>query len=143
MGEVGNEMQVALERLYEALGRPVFEIDPAERGEAFIAAVVDEATRRIRDLPLVEWPRVRTIATLPNAKLTPQVVLARTLEKATHGKLKSVYIGLQWAANDHFTYDYSHMALTDLSMHKLMLEYRLQNVAFGSVDDESMSPAAP
>lgn len=140
MGVVDDEVRAALERLYDVLGRPAFDSGP--NGERFTAAIIDEATRRIRQLPLVPWQRVRTIATLPNVRLTPQVVLARTAEKAEHAKLKSVYIGLHWADRDEFDYDYSMMPVRDLSMHRLVLERRLQNVAFDSDGNETLKPAS-
>lgn len=140
MGVVDDDVRKALERLWEALGQPAFETGP--NGEDFTVAIINEATRRILKEPLVPWQQVRTISTLPNTRLTPTVVLGRTLEKAQRGKLKSVYIGLHWADRDEFAYDYSSMSVRDLSMHRLVLERRLTNVAFESDDDETLKPAS-
>lgn len=141
MGVVDDEVRKALEHLYEALGRPVFDSGPD--GNRYTAMLIDEATRRLLKEPLVPWQKVRTLTTLPNARLTPVVVLARTLEKAQHGKLTSVYMGLQWADRDQFDYDYSLMSVRDLSMHRLVIERRLQNVAFGGSDsNETLTPTS-
>jgi hypothetical protein len=137
---VDNEAEIhtALQELSEALGNPALETDVS-----LGVAVIREATRRLLKESLVPWPRVRTLSTLPNTKLTPVVVLARTLEKAQHGKLKSVYIGLHWADRDEFDYDYSLMPVRDLSMHRLVIDRRLQNVAFGGSDtNETLTPVS-
>lgn len=132
------EIHIALQELSEALGNPALETDVS-----LGVAVIREATRRLLKESLVPWPRVRTLSTLPNTKLTPVVVLARTLEKAQHGKLKSVYIGLHWADRDEFDYDYSLMPVRDLSMHRLVIDRRLQNVAFGGSDtNETLTPVS-
>lgn len=128
------EIRSALQELSEALGNPAFDTD---------VEIIREATRRLLKEPLTPWPRVRTLSTLPNTRLTPTVVLARTLEKAQHGKLKSVYVGLHWADRDEFDYDYSLMPVRDLSMHRLVIDRRLQNVAFGGSDtNETLTPAS-
>lgn len=135
-----DDVHEAYLALSQALGNPV--LDNRE-GEPPEITLVREATRRLMKEQLVPWPRVRTLATLPGTKLTPTVVLGRTLEKAQHGKLKDVYIGLHWADRDEFDYDYSLMPIRDLSMHRLVLERRLQNVAFGGSDsNETLNPAS-
>jgi hypothetical protein len=138
MGVVDDEVRAALERLYDVLGRPAFDTGPQHA-----AAIIEEATRRIEGLPMTPWPKTRVISTLPNARLTPVVVLGRSLEKAQHGKLKSVYVGIQWADRDEFNYDYSLMSTRDLGMHRLVLERRLNRVAFGADEaNETLNPAS-
>lgn len=133
-----QDVHEAYLELAKALGSPV--LTPRD-GESFEVTLVREATRRILGLPLIPWQRTRSIATLPNAKLTPTVVLARSLEKAQHGKIKSTWIGIEWSADSTFDYDYSSMAVHDLGMHRLVLERRLQRVAFG--EDRDSETAYP
>jgi hypothetical protein len=135
-----EDLHNAMLELSVALGNPVLDI-PA--GSSVEAALVREATRRILQLPLVPWQKTRAISTLPNTKLTPTVVLGRSLEKAQHGKIKSVWVGIHWADSDQFDYDYSSMQVRDLSLHRLVIERRLNNVAFGSDDtNETLKPAS-
>lgn len=86
------------------------------------------------------WLFKRKIATLPNVALTPEVVLARTLEKAqgrvTHADgstaptIRAVYLGIEFW--DHtFVYDYSSMGIRDLLMHQLVLQRRIDELARG------------
>lgn len=135
-----HDLQTALRELSQALGNTALDVPD---GSSMEATLVREATRRILNLPLIPWTKTRTISTLANVKLTPTVVLARTLEKAQHGKLKSVWIGMQWADLDEFTYDSSLLAVRDLAMHRLVLERRLTNVAFGGDEtNETLTPAS-
>lgn len=62
------------------------------------------------------WKRRRKIVSLPGAKLTPEVALARTLEKAQAGTIKSVYIGIEW---DDGTYvgEWSNQMVSSLLIH--------------------------
>lgn len=135
-----EDLHNAILELSVALGNPVLD---APVGSSMDAALVREATRRILQMPLVPWQKTRTISTLANTKLTPTVVLARSLEKAQHGKIRSAWIGIHWAGSDQFDYDYSLMSVRDLSMHRLVLERRLSNVAFGGDDtNETLKPAS-
>lgn len=135
-----HDLTNALQELSQALGNPVPDIPD---GSSMEAALVREATRRIKRLPLVPWQKTRTIATLSNTKLTPTVVLARSLEKAQHGKIRSAWVGIHWADSDQFDYDCSLMPVRDLSLHRLVLERRLNNVAFGGDDtNETLKPAS-
>lgn len=58
-----------------------------------------------------EWKEQRKIATLPNVAPTPELVLARTLEKA--GRMKGVVILIHWD-NGKWDEDHSVMKLSDL-----------------------------
>ena len=62
------------------------------------------------------WERQRKISTLPNCRVTPDVALARSLEKAKAGKIKSVYIGIQFE-DGSFDADWSLMAISELATH--------------------------
>lgn len=84
------------------------------------------------------WQTQRKIATLPNVILNPDVVLARSLEKANslvtnadgskQPSVKGVYVGIHFW-DDAFVYDYSNMQLRDLLMHKMVLDRRIAEVA--------------
>lgn len=62
------------------------------------------------------WYYLRKIASLPKARRTPEVSLAQTLEKANAGKIKSVYIGIEWS-DGTFCGDWSNMTLQTLAFH--------------------------
>lgn len=89
-------------------------------------------------MPTSWWQSVRKIATLPGVMLTPELVLARNLEKArghldymdhvANPKIKSVWVGIQWW-DDSYAYDYSLMTLEQLNMHRLVLDMRLREIA--------------
>lgn len=64
----------------------------------------------------MNWLRQRKIAFLNNTRRTPLVALAQTLEKAQAGKIKSVYISIQWE-DDTFASDWSQMKRAELLMH--------------------------
>lgn len=135
-----EDLHNAMLELSVALGNPALD---APAGSSMEAALVREATRRILQMPLVPWQKTRTISTLANTKLTPTVVLARTLEKAQHGKIRSAWVGIHWADSDQFDYDCSLMSIRDLGLHRLVLERRLNNVAFGGDDtNETLKPAS-
>lgn len=83
------------------------------------------------------WKSVRKIATMPGVVWTPEVVLARTLEKARahidaaefckSAKVTSVYIGVQFS-DGTYGYDYSRMSIEQLNMHHLIIEMRLNEL---------------
>jgi hypothetical protein len=75
----------------------------------------------------MSWFKQRKIAWLGNTKRTPDVALAQTLEKANAGRIKSVYIGIQWD-DDTFQGDWSQMPLTDLLMHAKRCELEANSV---------------
>lgn len=64
----------------------------------------------------VNWLRERKIAFLNHTKRTPVVALAQTLEKAQAGKIKSIYISIQWE-DDSYDSDWSQMKRSELLMH--------------------------
>lgn len=70
---------------------------------------------------LNDWLRRRKIAQLPGTTRTAVNALAATLEKAQAGKVKSVYIGIQWE-DDTFCGDWSAMPRKDLAVHALMAQ---------------------
>ena len=61
---------------------------------------------------------VRTIVHLPGTKLTPEVVLHRTLTKTS--RIKAVAIVIQWD-DDTFDTDWSTMKNSELCMASMML----------------------
>lgn len=69
----------------------------------------------------MDWLRQRKIAFLQHTKRTPLVALAQTLEKAQAGKIKSVYIGIQWE-DDTFVADWSSMTRSELASHALLAQ---------------------
>lgn len=70
----------------------------------------------------MDWKRERKISTLPNCEVTAEVALARALEKASAGFIKSVYIGIEW--NDGtFVADWSSMRSPDLAAHALVAQH--------------------
>jgi hypothetical protein len=85
------------------------------------------------------WNSVRKIATLPNVKLTPTVVLARTLEKAQRGRIRSVYIGIEWEANEDgkenvFVHDWSSMPPTSLAAHAMVADITAKRLFHADID---------
>ena len=82
------------------------------------------------------WHRKRKIATMPGVRLTPTVILARTLEKAQAGRIKSVYIAIEWDENADgseggFEGDWSSMTPGDLLCHSKVLDKVATNAFFG------------
>ena len=67
------------------------------------------------------WRRIRKIAHLPGTRRTAVVALASTLEKARAGRIKSVYIGIEWD-DGTFCGDWSNMERRDLATHALMAQ---------------------
>lgn len=131
---MGDEyISEALSGLVEALGNPRLEPLP---GENVTDTVLREATRRILSLPRVPWQQSRVIATMPNTRLTPQVCLARTLEKSNAGKIESVYIGVQWAdSKNQFVADWSSMPSWALSVHARLANRICDDIMFGGDGD--------
>lgn len=60
------------------------------------------------------WQRARKIAHLPGTDITPELVLARTLEKAKAGHIKNVCIYVQWT-DESVDFDYCTMKQSDLA----------------------------
>jgi hypothetical protein len=71
-----------------------------------------------------EWRKNRKVITFPGNPATPLQVLARTFDKAQQGKLKSVYVAIQWA-DGSFNNDWSTMSTTDMMMHIKTAEKQL------------------
>lgn len=65
------------------------------------------------------WLKTRKIAHLPGTKLTPEVVLARTLEKAP--RIKSVVVVVMWD-DDTFDTDWSQMQVSEFCMASKILD---------------------
>ena len=60
-----------------------------------------------------DWRSRRKLVTLPlPGALTPEIVLARTLEKARDGRIKSVVIGIVWD-DGAVSSDYSKIGMGD------------------------------
>jgi delta-aminolevulinic acid dehydratase/porphobilinogen synthase len=66
-----------------------------------------------------DWLKERKIAQMPGVPRTAVNTLASTLEKAVAGKIKSVYIGIQWE-DDTYCGDWSNQPISSLAMHALM-----------------------
>lgn len=76
------------------------------------------------------WRWKRKIATLPGP-VTPDVALARTLEKAkavvthedgsTSPTISGVYIAIRWW-DDNYAFDYSSMSVAEMLFHREMLD---------------------
>ncbi len=79
---------------------------------------------------VISWLRQRKIAFLNHTKRTPVVALAQTLEKAQAGKIKSVFICIQWEDDDSFDSDWSQMPRSALLMHA----YHAQHVIHAEVE---------
>ena len=62
---------------------------------------------------------VRKVAHLPGTRLTPDVVLARTMEKMPH--IKAVTVVIQWD-DDTFDCDWSSMRTSELCMAAKVLD---------------------
>lgn len=75
----------------------------------------------------MSWIKQRKIAFLQHTKRTPVVALAQSLEKAQSGKIKSVYIGIQWQ-DDTFASDWSNMQDRDLATHAAQIQKELMGV---------------
>jgi delta-aminolevulinic acid dehydratase/porphobilinogen synthase len=68
-----------------------------------------------------DWRRTRKIAQMPGVERTPVNTLAATLEKATAGHVKSVYIGIEWT-DGTFCGDWSRMPRKDIAVHALVAQ---------------------
>lgn len=62
--------------------------------------------------------RPRTVVHLPGTRLTPEVLLHRTLQKV--GRIKAVAVVIHWD-DDSFDTDWSSMKVSELCMASLML----------------------
>lgn len=60
------------------------------------------------------WRRARKLAHLPGTDITPELVLARTLEKAKAGHIKRVCVYIQWT-DESTDFDWSTMKQSDLA----------------------------
>ena len=65
---------------------------------------------------------------LPGTKLSPEVVLHRTLEKLEH--IRAVTIVIQWH-NDEFDTEWSQMTVSELCMASIVLEEEMRGVVTG------------
>lgn len=73
-----------------------------------------------------EWTRQRKIATLPGVRVDAVTSLARSLDKAQQGKVKSVCISIEWE-DGTFATDYSCMKMSTLCMHVASLQIDMQD----------------
>lgn len=64
---------------------------------------------------------------LPGTRLTPEVVLHRTVNKASH--IKAVVVVIQWD-DDTFDMDWSEMKASELAMAALILNRKATSVIF-------------
>jgi hypothetical protein len=71
------------------------------------------------------------IALLPGAKLTPEVLLARTADKLS--RIKAVTVIIQWD-DDTVACDWSSMKTSELCMAKDVLALNVQAVLEGNYD---------
>lgn len=81
-------------------------------------------------MPINDWPKRRKVSTLPGVKPDAVTVLARTLDKAQQGELKSVYISLQWK-DDSYSSDWSSMQRFELAMHQSFIHNDAQLELWG------------
>ena len=89
------------------------------------------------------WPRSRKISQLPGTRTTPQLVLARTLERASAGDIKSVIVCIEWAdgrKNEAFGCDWSRMSIGQLACHELRMKKEVEDVFFGRDDSITIPP---
>lgn len=88
-----------------------------------------------------EWYRQRKISTLPGVRADAATILARTLEKANAGKIKSVVISIEWTDTTHAS-DWSNMKINELAMHGLCIQRHIQAEIFPCDDDFTEKPQA-
>ena len=84
------------------------------------------------------WKKERKIVTHPSAEITPQIVLARSLDKAK--KMRGVIVVIQW--DDHTVdCDWSNMRLSDLCFLERRFHQEVEAV-FHEGDHEVEEPSA-
>lgn len=74
----------------------------------------------------------------PSARVTPELSLLRTLEKARAGRIKSVYISIEWD-NETIGADWSQMKIATLCQHKIAMDRYVQQELF----PQDHAPAGP
>ena len=75
------------------------------------------------------WPRNRKVSTLPGVRADAVTVLARTLDKAQQGKIRSVLISIEW--QDTTTEcDWSSMKNDTLCYHAVTMQHQVQMEMF-------------
>lgn len=73
-------------------------------------------------------PYEQKVVHLPGTTLTPEVLLHRTLSKAS--RIKAVTVVIQWD-DDSFDADWSSMKTSELVMAALVLDENARNTAMG------------
>lgn len=71
---------------------------------------------------------------MPNVPSTPEMVLSRTLDKAQQGRVKSVYISIEWETGQ-IASDWSDMPVEKLCLHAVACRIETDGVAKGFVDE--------
>jgi hypothetical protein len=79
----------------------------------------------------IPWIKRRKIATLPNIKTDPKLVLHRVLEKVEAGEVVSVYVSMEWSDNRGFDADWSNMQVGSLALHAMNAMAEAQKVSRG------------
>ena len=75
---------------------------------------------------------------LPGTKLTPEVVLHRTLQKLEH--IKAVTVMIQWN-DDSYDADWSQMKVSELCMAERQLHLNIDETLHGKNQKPSTKPA--
>jgi hypothetical protein len=70
---------------------------------------------------ITAWEKKRKLVQLPGTGASPELVLARCLEKARHGHIKSIAVSIEWDDETYAT-DCSDMLVSKLLLHILNLE---------------------
>lgn len=86
------------------------------------------------------WQRQRKLVQLPGTPASPQLVLARTLEKAK--RIKSVAISIEWD-DGTFAYDCSDMMISYLLLHSHSLAGFADDAFIGGQVDMDPEEAPP
>ena len=83
---------------------------------------------------MTDWKMQRKIVSLPGIGVTPQVALARTLEKHEH--IKSVFISIEWT-NGAIAADFSSLSIPILAAHALHTQYVANQIMHSVAPDDS------
>lgn len=74
-----------------------------------------------------DWVRQRKIARIASAVYTPDVLLAQFLEMARAGKLRNVYVSVQWESDETFSASWSNMCTSELACHGMLAHQKALN----------------
>lgn len=84
------------------------------------------------------WEQQRKMTVHPSARVTPELSLLRTLEKARAGRIRSVYISIEWD-NETVGADWSQMSRAMLCYHGVAIQRYIQQDLF----PQDCAPAGP